>query len=65
VLDTLINGRVEYAVKMLGKTEVKEPKGTNIVLDAIIAIRFQLQVKLGDTGHSGAKLRKVFIERTH
>ena len=60
--DALINGRVEYAVKMLGQIEVQEPKGTHIVRDAIHAIRFHLQVKRGETGHSGAKLRKVTEE---
>jgi hypothetical protein len=57
--DTLINGRVEYAVKMLGKKDVQEAKGTHIVREAIHTIRFHLQVKRGETGHSGAKLQKV------
>lgn len=47
---------------MLGQIEVQEPKGTHIVRDAIHAIRFHLQVKRGETGHSGAKLRKVTEE---
>lgn len=60
--DTLINGRVEYTVKMLGYIEVQKAKGSNIVRDAIHAIRFQLQIKRGETGHSGAKLGKVLLQ---
>lgn len=59
--DILINGRVEYSLKMLGVTEVNEPKGTPVIRDAIHAIRFQLQVNKGITGHSGSKLKKVDI----
>uniref|UniRef100_A0A0N5AEC4 PID domain-containing protein n=1 Tax=Syphacia muris TaxID=451379 RepID=A0A0N5AEC4_9BILA len=59
--DILINGRVEYSLKMLGTTEVNEPKGTPAIRDAIHAIRFQLQVNKGITGHSGSKLKKVDI----
>lgn len=44
-LALLINGRVEYGLKLLGHKEVPEPKGTHIVRDAIHAIRFQLQVE--------------------
>ncbi|VDK29145.1 unnamed protein product [Anisakis simplex] len=44
--DILLNGRVEYSVKMLGTTEVSEPKGTHVIRDAIHAIRFQLQVEI-------------------
>lgn len=44
VADVLLNGRVEYSVKMLGFAEVSEPKGTHVIRDAIHAIRFQLQV---------------------
>lgn len=40
----MLNGRVEYSVKMLGQIEVKEAKGTHVIRDAIHAIRFQLQV---------------------
>ncbi|MFH4979978.1 hypothetical protein AB6A40_006687 [Gnathostoma spinigerum] len=60
--DILLNGRVEYSLKMLGFTEVSEPKGTQVVRDAIRAIRFQLQVNRGITGHSGAKLKKVDLQ---
>lgn len=49
VADVLLNGRVEYSVKMLGFTEVSEPKGTHVIRDAIHAIRFQLQVKTSFT----------------
>ncbi|MCP9257657.1 Cell death protein 6 [Dirofilaria immitis] len=56
--DVLLNGRVEYSVKMLGFAEVSEPKGTHVIRDAIHAIRFQLQISRGVTGHSGAKLKK-------
>uniref|UniRef100_A0A183E1V2 PID domain-containing protein n=1 Tax=Gongylonema pulchrum TaxID=637853 RepID=A0A183E1V2_9BILA len=58
----LLNGRVEYSVKMLGFTEVTEPKGTHVIRDAIHAIRFQLQVNRGITGHSGSKLKKVDLQ---
>lgn len=44
IADVLLNGRVEYSVKMLGFAEVSEPKGTHVIRDAIHAIRFQLQV---------------------
>ena len=44
---------------MLGKKDVQEAKGTHIVREAIHTIRFHLQVKRGETGHSGAKLQKV------
>ncbi|VDK66043.1 unnamed protein product [Onchocerca ochengi] len=60
--DVLLNGRVEYSVKMLGFAEVSEPKGTHVIRDAIHAIRFQLQVSRGVTGHSGAKLKKVDLQ---
>uniref|UniRef100_A0A915Q0K0 PID domain-containing protein n=1 Tax=Setaria digitata TaxID=48799 RepID=A0A915Q0K0_9BILA len=60
--DVLLNGRVEYSVKMLGFAEVSEPKGTHVIRDAIHAIRFQLQVNRGVTGHSGAKLKKVDLQ---
>ncbi|VDN20931.1 unnamed protein product [Gongylonema pulchrum] len=60
--DILLNGRVEYSVKMLGFTEVTEPKGTHVIRDAIHAIRFQLQVNRGITGHSGSKLKKVDLQ---
>lgn len=42
--DALVNGKVTYSVKMLGRKEVPEPKGSHVVRDAIHAIRFQLQV---------------------
>nr|CDP93196.1 BMA-CED-6, isoform a [Brugia malayi] len=57
--DVLLNGRVEYSVKMLGFAEVSEPKGTHVIRDAIHAIRFQFR---GVTGHSGAKLKKVDLQ---
>ncbi|EFO24136.1 hypothetical protein LOAG_04346 [Loa loa] len=60
--DVLLNGRVEYSVKMLGFAEVSEPKGTHVIRNAIHAIRFQLQVSRGVTGHSGAKLKKVDLQ---
>uniref|UniRef100_A0A915BKL3 PID domain-containing protein n=1 Tax=Parascaris univalens TaxID=6257 RepID=A0A915BKL3_PARUN len=60
--DILLNGRVEYSVKMLGVTEVNEPKGTHVIREAIHAIRFQLQVSRSVTGHSGAKLKKVDLQ---
>ncbi|KAM3722587.1 Cell death protein [Dirofilaria immitis] len=60
--DVLLNGRVEYSVKMLGFAEVSEPKGTHVIRDAIHAIRFQLQISRGVTGHSGAKLKKVDLQ---
>uniref|UniRef100_A0A915CS56 PID domain-containing protein n=1 Tax=Ditylenchus dipsaci TaxID=166011 RepID=A0A915CS56_9BILA len=60
--DVLLNGRVEYSVKMLGKTEVAEPKGTHVVKGRFFVSRFHLQVNKGVTGHSGSKLRKVDIQ---
>ncbi|VDM96163.1 unnamed protein product [Thelazia callipaeda] len=60
--DVLLNGRVEYSVKMLGFAEVSEPKGTHVIREAIHAIRFQLQVNRGVTGHSGSKLKKVDLQ---
>ncbi|CAI4227776.1 unnamed protein product [Auanema sp. JU1783] len=60
--DVLLNGKVEYSVKFLGSREVDKPKGTEVIRDAITAIRFQLQVKRSETGHSGAKLQKVDLQ---
>ncbi|KAK0416846.1 hypothetical protein QR680_012715 [Steinernema hermaphroditum] len=60
--DVLTNGRVEYTVKMLGKTEVSEAKGTQVIRDAIHQIKFKLHIDRGITGNSGAKLQKVDIQ---
>lgn len=60
--DVLINGRVEYSVKFFGTREVDKAKGTDTIRDALTAIRFQIQVKHGETGHSGSKLQKVDIQ---
>jgi len=62
ILDVLINGQAEYSVKMLGHTEVSEPKGSHVVRDAIHTLRFHLQIQQGMSGHSGSKLRKVDIQ---
>uniref|UniRef100_A0A0K0FU96 Cell death protein 6 (inferred by orthology to a C. elegans protein) n=1 Tax=Strongyloides venezuelensis TaxID=75913 RepID=A0A0K0FU96_STRVS len=58
----LQNGRIEYSLKLLGQTEVKEPKGVNVTRQAIHAIRFNLQVNQGINGHSGSRLRKVDMQ---
>lgn len=52
---------MEYGVKMLGSTEVAQPKGVHVVRDAIHAIRFQLQVR-GMSATSPRKLPKVQIK---
>ncbi len=44
--DVLNSGRVEYSVKLLGQTEVAQPKGTEVIRDAIHKIRFNLQVRI-------------------
>lgn len=49
-------------MKMLGHTEVSEPKGSHVVRDAIHTLRFHLQIQQGMSGHSGSKLRKVDIQ---
>jgi hypothetical protein len=46
----------------LGHTQVSEAKGSNVVKDAIHALRFHLQIQQGVAGHSGSKLRKVDIQ---
>ncbi|PAV83985.1 hypothetical protein WR25_21860 [Diploscapter pachys] len=60
--DVLINGRVEYGVKFLGCSEVAGAQGSNLVSDALNKIKFQLDVKKSETGHSGSKLQKVDIQ---
>lgn len=44
--DALIHGRVEYTVRFLGEVEVGQPKGTEVVKEAIQKIRFQYEVIL-------------------
>ncbi|TKR77697.1 hypothetical protein L596_018619 [Steinernema carpocapsae] len=58
----LTNGRVEYTVKMLGKTDVNEAKGTQTIRDAIHQIKFKLHIDRGITGNSGSKLQKVDLQ---
>ncbi|XGW18258.1 hypothetical protein V3C99_002688 [Haemonchus contortus] len=60
--DVLLNGRVEYSVKFFGVQEVKEPKGTKAIRDAIHAIQFQNGVKRFESTQSGVKLQKVDIQ---
>ncbi|KHJ98622.1 phosphotyrosine interaction domain protein [Oesophagostomum dentatum] len=60
--DVLLNGRVEYSVKFFGSQEVKEPKGTEVIRDAIHAIQFQNGVKRFESTQSGNKLQKVDIQ---
>ncbi|CAJ0579223.1 unnamed protein product, partial [Mesorhabditis spiculigera] len=61
--DVLLNGRVEYTVRMLGSREVPKAKGTDTIRDAIHAIRFQRQVKEGETGHAQReKLQRVDLQ---
>ncbi|KAE9420183.1 hypothetical protein Angca_005619, partial [Angiostrongylus cantonensis] len=60
--DVLLNGRVEYNVKLFGSQEVKEAKGTDIIRDAIQAIQFQNGVKRFESTQPGAKLQKVDLQ---
>ncbi|KAJ1372882.1 hypothetical protein KIN20_035174 [Parelaphostrongylus tenuis] len=60
--DVLLNGRVEYNVKLFGSQEVKEAKGTDVIRDAIHAIQFQNGVKRFETTQSGVKLQKVDLQ---
>lgn len=68
--DSLVNGKVTYSVKMLGRKEVPEPKGSHVVRDAIHAIRFQLQVKPSHCGtlktrrFRSAVARRDILERS-
>ncbi|XGW18257.1 hypothetical protein V3C99_002688 [Haemonchus contortus] len=62
IFDVLLNGRVEYSVKFFGVQEVKEPKGTKAIRDAIHAIQFQNGVKRFESTQSGVKLQKVDIQ---
>uniref|UniRef100_A0A0K0D2D6 PID domain-containing protein n=1 Tax=Angiostrongylus cantonensis TaxID=6313 RepID=A0A0K0D2D6_ANGCA len=60
--NVLLNGRVEYNVKLFGSQEVKEAKGTDIIRDAIQAIQFQNGVKRFESTQPGAKLQKVDLQ---
>ncbi|CAJ0942374.1 unnamed protein product, partial [Mesorhabditis belari] len=61
--DVLLNGRVEYTVRLLGSREVAKAKGTDTIRDAIHAIRFQKQVKESETGYSQRqKLQRVDLQ---
>uniref|UniRef100_A0A7E4UV17 PID domain-containing protein n=1 Tax=Panagrellus redivivus TaxID=6233 RepID=A0A7E4UV17_PANRE len=60
--DSLIRGRVEYGVRMLGQTEVAESKGVHVVRDAIHAIRFQMQVSRSLESSADCKPKKVEIQ---
>ncbi|KJH48671.1 phosphotyrosine interaction domain protein [Dictyocaulus viviparus] len=61
-LDVLLNGRVEYNVKLFGSQEVKEAKGTDVIRDAIHAIQFQNGVKRFESTQSAIKLQKVDLQ---
>ncbi|XP_055379495.1 PTB domain-containing adapter protein ced-6-like [Condylostylus longicornis] len=58
--DVLLNGHVVYLVKFLGNTSVDQPKGIEVVKDAIRRLQFNQQIKKAETGNA-AKLKKVEI----
>lgn len=58
--DTLIKGHVAYLVKFLGVTPVTEPKGIEVVQEAIKKLQFTQQLKKSET-KDGAKCKKVEI----
>ncbi|KAL5287791.1 GULP1 family protein [Megaselia abdita] len=58
--ESLINGHVVYLVKFLGNTIVDQPKGIDVVKDAIRKLQFAQQMTKAETGHQ-QKLKKVEI----
>ncbi|XP_039747741.1 PTB domain-containing adapter protein ced-6 isoform X2 [Pararge aegeria] len=58
--DALIKGHVAYLVKFLGCTQVDQPKGIEVVKDAIKKLQFTQQLKKSET-KDAAKCKKVEI----
>ncbi|KAI4468746.1 ankyrin repeat and sterile alpha motif domain-containing protein 1 [Holotrichia oblita] len=54
--ETLQKGHIAYLVKFLGNTVVDQPKGIEVVKEAIRKLRFSQQLRKSE---SGAKTRKV------
>lgn len=58
--DALVKGHVAYLVKFLGCTTVEQPKGIEVVKDAIKKLQFTQQLKKSEA-KDGAKCKKVEI----
>ncbi|XP_063700529.1 PTB domain-containing adapter protein ced-6 isoform X2 [Culicoides brevitarsis] len=58
--DALTNGHVAYLVKYLGNTPVDQPKGIEVVKEAIRKLQFTQQIKKAENG-SNYKTKKVEI----
>ncbi|CAH2056425.1 unnamed protein product, partial [Iphiclides podalirius] len=58
--DALVKGHVAYLVKFLGCTQVDQPKGIEVVKDAIKKLQFTQQLKKSEAKDS-AKCKKVEI----
>ena len=58
--DALLNGHVAYLVKFLGTTPVDQPKGIEVVKEAIRRLQFTQQIKKSDGGNN-SKMKKVEI----
>lgn len=58
--DVLVNGHVAYPVKFLGSTPVDQPKGIEVVKEAIRRLQFSQQIKKAESGNN-VKTKKVEI----
>lgn len=58
--DALMNGHVVYLVKFFGNTPVDQPKGIEVVKDAIRKLQFAHEMKKAESG-SQEKFKKVEI----
>lgn len=58
--EALTNGHVAYLVKFLGNTPVDQPKGIDVVKEAIRKLQFTQQIKKAENG-SNYKTKKVEI----
>ncbi|KAI8441532.1 hypothetical protein MSG28_015120 [Choristoneura fumiferana] len=58
--DALVKGHVAYLVKFLGCTQVDQPKGIEVVKEAIKKLQFTQQLKKSEA-KDGAKCKKVEI----
>jgi hypothetical protein len=58
--DSLSNGHVAYLVKYLGNTPVDQPKGIEVVKEAIRRLQFTQQIKKAEGGNN-VKMKKVEI----
>lgn len=58
--DALVNGHVAYLVKFLGSTTVDQPKGIEVVKEAIRRLQFTQQLKKSEGGNN-IKMKKVEI----